>query len=63
MAHGKNAERKGHCGREYWSRRPGSQSDWGKRSKRYTHRKERVLRRRLEKWLRDHSTEHEQESI
>lgn len=49
--HGENAERKGHCGREYWSRRPGSMSDWGKTSKKYTHRKDRTIRKRLERQL------------
>lgn len=46
MTHGERAERNGHCGREYWSRRPGSGMGWGRTWKRVTHRIERLLRRR-----------------
>ncbi len=41
-AHGENAEKHGHAGREYWSRRPGFRmGSWGRISKWWTHRKER----------------------
>lgn len=44
MAHGERAERLGHSGREYWSRRPGFRmGGWGRVSKLWTHRKERRL--------------------
>lgn len=52
MAHGQRAERIGHISREYWSRRPGSMGNWGKASKVFTHRLERVMRRRMEWALR-----------
>lgn len=42
MAHGKNAEQKGHVGREYWASRlqPGGEIP-GRFTKSKTHRKER----------------------
>jgi hypothetical protein len=47
MSHGERAERQGHAGREYWSRRPGFRmGTWGRVSKWWTHRKERRARRR-----------------
>lgn len=47
--HGENAERNGHAGREYWSRRlPGSVS-WGRIGKWLTHRRERADARRQER--------------
>ena len=42
MAHGKNAQKNGRCGREYWSRRPGSGNSWGPIAKQITHEKERA---------------------
>jgi hypothetical protein len=45
--HGERAERFGHAGREYWSRRPGaSMGTWGRISKWITHRAERAERKR-----------------
>lgn len=47
MAHGKNAERAGHCGKDYWSRRlPERCPPWGKESRERTHRYERQQARR-----------------
>jgi hypothetical protein len=45
MAKGKNAQKNGHCGREYASRRPYSWVGHGRIVKDLTHRKERVLRK------------------
>lgn len=42
MAHGKNAEIKGHGGREYWSPRDQGMPPWGC-GKKETHRKERRI--------------------
>lgn len=40
--HGERAEKMGHAGREYWSRRPGPRMGlWGRISKFFTHRAER----------------------
>ena len=45
--HGERAERIGHGGREYWSRRPGApMGTWGRISKWLTHRAERAAKRR-----------------
>ena len=47
MSHGERAERLGHPGREYWSRRPGGRMwSWGRFGKWLTHRAERVQRKR-----------------
>ena len=43
MAHGQNALKHGHCGREYVSRRPYSYVGHGRIVKDLTHRKERAL--------------------
>ncbi len=43
MAQGKNAEKAGHCGREYMSRRPYSYVGHGRVVKGLTHRKERAI--------------------
>lgn len=43
MAHGQNALKNGHCGREYISRRPFSYVGHGRIVKTLTHRKERAL--------------------
>lgn len=49
MAHGQNAQKWGHCGRDYWSRRlPGKCCPWGKAGKMITHERERAERKRLE---------------
>lgn len=44
--HGERAEKWGHAGRDYWSRRPFSSMGWGARLKRWCHRKERAIQRR-----------------
>jgi hypothetical protein len=49
MAQGENAKKIGHCGREYWSRRPGSGIGWGQRFKEVTHRRERRQATRIER--------------
>lgn len=48
MAHGDRAERSGHPGREYWSRRLRGAWPWGKMGKQVTHRRERAKTRRDE---------------
>ncbi len=48
MAKGENAERLGHCGRDYWSRRIDGVPPWGPVGKWITHRKERAAKRREE---------------
>jgi hypothetical protein len=52
MTHGKRAERMGHAGREYWSRRP-VRGIWGRVTKFFTHRAERRAARRLAKQAED----------
>jgi hypothetical protein len=47
MAHGENAERGGHPGREYWSRRWNPGCSWTAWAKLMTHRKERREAARL----------------
>jgi len=47
MAKGKNAEKYGHPGREYWSRRYPNGADWNKFGKKLTHRYERRQRKRI----------------
>ena len=50
MAHGKNAEKKGHGGKEYWKSRLGPLGESpGRVTKVLTHRKERQKSRRLER--------------
>jgi hypothetical protein len=62
LAHGENAEKIGHAGREYWSRRGGGNDSgrwgWGPIGKWITHRKERqeskqVVKRELQEIERD----------
>jgi len=57
MSHGENAERLGHPGREYWSKRAGGGNGywpWGPIGKWITHRKERQqAKRTLKKELQN----------
>lgn len=47
MAQGERAERAGHAGRDYWSRRlPGGCTPWGAVGKWITHRRERAAAQR-----------------
>jgi len=46
MSHGKRAERLGHAGREYWSRRHRGMLSWGRIGKWLTHRRERARAKR-----------------
>ena len=48
MAHGKNAEKNGHLGKEYWSPRLRGMWPWGKDAKEMTHRRERAAERRVQ---------------
>ena len=48
MATGENAEKGGHPGREYWSRRIGGFLPWGKVGKWMTHKRERAEKRWIE---------------
>jgi hypothetical protein len=45
-AHGEGAEKFGHAGREYWSRRLRGMWNWGRIAKAVTHRRERAQRKR-----------------
>lgn len=49
---GESAEKNGHAGREYWSRRLSGATAWGPIGKWLTHRKERAEARRLERELK-----------
>ncbi len=46
---GKRAEKSGHAGREYWSRRLRGMVPWGRIGKWLTHRRERAEARRIER--------------
>ena len=53
MPHGERAERIGHGGREYWSRRPGClMGEWGWYAKWRTHRTERARARQADRKIK-----------
>ncbi len=58
MSHGENAEARGHCGKEYWSRRSPDHYGWGRyEGKLDTYRRERRVARKEVRELKEESND------